>query len=208
MSTSRRRVRPECDTQAGHTTTNRGCAETSDIAGASAPDDPTCQLAAEKMLHVRHMVPCLGAAPRSLPSRSLVSWSGSCATGTRRTRAGEAADHVAYELRVLSRPAAPQATSRAPSATVEPKSTYPPTHGTGDTSGGSAGSQQTAGGASRPRPAELGTARSIPGEALAVRATRLPGQLGTTRLDALHACIPSHVERDPGRERVKIHSCY
>ena len=121
MSTSRRRVRPECGTQAGHTTTIRGCAEATDIAGASVPDDPTCQLAAEKMFDT-----CTMPRRGSTEPPEQVSWRRSCATGTRRTRAGEAADHVAYMY------------SRDPPLLrlrLEPhrlRSTYSPTHGTGD----------------------------------------------------------------------------
>ena len=145
----------ECGTQAGHTTTSRGCAEATDIADASVPDDPTCQLAAEKMFDTCTMPRCGSTEP---PEQ--VSWRRSCATGTRRTRAGEAADHVAY---MYSRDP-PLLRLRLEPHRLRLNLNLPTPLRTGrETSGGSAGGQQTAGGASRPRPAELGTARSIPG---------------------------------------------
>ena len=67
----------------------------------------------------------------------------------------------------LSRSAAWRAISPAPSAPTQPHLSH---RGTGDVRG-STGSERTTGGTSRPRPAELGTARSIPGAALVARGT-------------------------------------
>jgi len=106
-------------------------------------------------------------------------------------------------LHILSRPAAPQATSRAPSATVEPhdRPTAVPPYARDGRRPPAAPAASRRRAERRDRGPPSWGPRGLSRVRLWQPGRRLPGPLGTTRFDVLHACIPSHVERDPGRER-------